>query len=291
MPNPDPPRYSFIVCTRNRAHILGDCLDSLLVQQKGGDYEVVVIDDGSTDPTPEVVAERALARPVVKTRCVSQAHGGLNRARNNGIESSRGEILIFLDDDEMAPKDFLAKVERSLTDDLDGVGGPTRDFGGTTLPTCPGCALGDVDVRGQGRRVTDRLLGGNMAVRRRAFEVVGPFDPDLSGRGDDGEWFRREAARRLRFVQDPELWVWHRRDHFTFRQLVSHAFTQGRSTPLFIKKTGVDYKPSALRVVRFLGHALRRRCSRGVVLAMRELGCLAEMARLRLGGSPMTGGS
>ena len=289
------PRISIIICTRNRAAILGDCVRSLIDQQIEApyaeiSYEIVVIDDGSTDSTPQTVAQIADTQEHPRVRHVPQAHGGLNAARNNGVHSAEGEILVFLDDDEIAPPDYLMKVLARLEDAaLDGAGGPCHDYGGDALPTCKNCSLTEVDVPGGGRRRVPRLLGGNMAVRASAFERVGPFDAEISGRGDDGEWFNRASGMGLQFEQDPELWVWHRRDHLKFGDLVRHAYVQGKSTPMFLERIGKRYQPSPMRVLRLFGHALRSRCVRGVVLGMRELGAGTTWLKGLLGMKTATG--
>ncbi len=281
---------SIIICTRNRAKILGECIESLIDQKMSTSYEIVVIDDGSTDSTPETVQGIAARQQHPQVRHVPQEHGGLNAARNNGVRSAEGEILIFLDDDEVAPPDYLSKVLGRLEDaELDGVGGPCHDYGGDALPTCKDCSLTEVDVPGGGQRRVPRLLGGNMALRANAFERVGPFEAAISGRGDDGEWFHRAHGMGLQFEQDPELWVWHRRDHLKFGDLVRHAYIQGKSTPMFLERTGKKYRPSALRILHLFGHAIRARCVRGVVLGMREFGSTATWLKGLVGLRTATG--
>jgi hypothetical protein len=180
--------------------------------------------------------------------------------------------VLFFDDDQIPPDDYLAKVVRSLHADYDGVGGPVRDMGDGPR-TCARCSsLGDV-TRGDERGENSRLLGGNMAIRKSAFEEVGLFDERLSGRGDETEWFSRST--HLRFFYDPDLWAWHRRDMFSLPALCRHAFRQGKATPVFESITGVGPSGRVQRAARYGAHALLHRCSHGLELSFRELGALA----------------
>jgi len=278
------PFITVIVITRNRAEVLSDCLSSILEQDYTKDrYEVVVVDDGSTDHTSLVVnsLQTKAALPVI--RYLPQPHRGTGAARNTGVKNARGEIVIFLDDDELVTSDHMTRVVRPLMDDhnLDGVGGPCRDYGGSKLHTCARCSLAAVDVPGMGKRFVPRLLSGNMALRTSVFKRIGLFDETIFGRGEDVEWFHRASG--MQFFFDPDLWVWHRRDNFNFITLCRYTFEQGLSIPLAMKKLGRSYRPKAIRVIGPLAHALRYRCVRGVVLAIRELGAISgylDLSRL-----------
>src|SRR5207247_7405668 len=126
------------------------------------------------------------------------------------------------------------------------------------------------------------LLGGNMAVRRAVLERVGPFDEDLSGRGDESEWFHRAAGHR--FLYDPDLCVWHRRDGMGLISLGGAALRDGLAIPVSTRKMGGRYRSRPGRIVRYAGHALLRGCGRGWVLACRQLGAEAGNLRERMAG-------
>jgi glycosyltransferase involved in cell wall biosynthesis len=263
------PRLSVAVCTWNHSRLLRDCLSSLLEQDARGDFELLIVDDGSTYETP-AVAEKAAATDV-PVRYLRQEHAGLNAARNLAVNEAAGDVIHFFDDDQLAPAGHLRRVIAWFDQraDLDGVGGPCRDFGGG-LRTCPDCSLAAVDVPGEGIRATERLLGGNMAISANVFREVGLFDDRLSGRGDETEWFGRAAGRT--FIQDPGLWIWHRRDHIGLWSLCRRSFRQGLSRPLAFEQQGKRYRFEVRSFLRYLGHATRRRCAKGIELAARELG-------------------
>lgn len=280
-----PLRLSVAVCTWNRCGLLAACLESLVRQEAPEPFEVLVVDDGSTDATAATAARFAAESPI-PVRHLHQRHAGVNVARNRALAAARGELIHFLDDDEMVPEGHIARILAWFDGDpdLDGVGGPCRDHGGG-LRTCPGCSLGSVDVPGSGVRDVPRLLGGNMTVRRRVFEQVGRFAPELSGRGDDNEWFHRATGRR--FVQDPALWVWHCRDHLGPLGLCRHSFRQGLSIPLSERQQGREFRPRPWMIPRLLAHAVGRRCAKGLWLAFREAGATVGWWR---GGAPGGGG-
>lgn len=103
------PTVSIIVPTYNRAGLLPRALDSILAQTCA-DWEIVLVDDGSTDETPETAARYA-RRVGERFVYLRQRNGGSSRARNTGIDASRGRFLAFLDsDDEFLPR----KLERQL---------------------------------------------------------------------------------------------------------------------------------------------------------------------------------
>lgn len=281
-------RLSVVICTWNRADLLAGCLASLRAQELAADeWEVLVVDDGSSDHTADVAADAGAAGgPPV--RHLLQDHRGQPAARNRGIAGAAGAVVLFLDDDEEAPPGFLATVLAVLDADpsLAGAGGPYRDKGGG-LATCERCSLAAASVPGgPGPRLAPRLLGGNMAVRREVFAAVGPFDEQLAGRGDDNEWFHRATTAGHRFLFDPALWVWHRRDQLNLLGLCRHSFRQGLSIPLSARQQGHSFRPHPGRIPRLLAHAVARRCAKGLWLAFREAGAtVGAMNRGARGGA------
>ncbi|MEL6320431.1 MAG: glycosyltransferase family A protein, partial [Cyanobacteria bacterium J06626_14] len=95
---------SAIICTHNRDHYLGDAIDSLLNQQFDGEFEVIVVDNASSDRTRDVVEAR---QPHPRLIYVYEAVTGLSVARNTGAQMARGHLLAYLDDDAIASKHWL----------------------------------------------------------------------------------------------------------------------------------------------------------------------------------------
>jgi hypothetical protein len=97
------PEITVVLCTYNRADRLAGAVGAILAQQ-GADHELVVVDDGSTDDTPTVLA--TLDHP--RLRVVRRPNGGLSKARNTGIAAARGRWIVFIDDDDRAEPGWLA---------------------------------------------------------------------------------------------------------------------------------------------------------------------------------------
>lgn len=252
-------------------------LDSLAAQTVAPNrFEIVVVDDGSRDDTASRATAFAASHPELTTKIVSQPNGGVNSARNAGIRAATGAAIAFLDDDERAPSDYLERVLEALRGhpEVAGVGGPARGFGGPR--TCPSCVLGDAVVAEVSGGRAPRLLGGNMVIRRAALDEVGLFDDEISGRGDETEWFFR-ARREFAYLE--ELSIWHERNE-TGRALCRVGFRQGQAVPLMYWKTGDKWRPSAKRLARYLGHGLTRRCVFGFIQASRDVGATVGWVRL-----------
>jgi len=106
-------RATIQLCTYNRAHLLGRVLDACFEQTyQSSDYEVVLVNDGSSDETPAVIAA-ARDRATCTFTVVDQPNAGLARARNAGIARARGERIIFIDDDVLPTPPFVAEHMRS----------------------------------------------------------------------------------------------------------------------------------------------------------------------------------
>ena len=116
--------FSVIVCTYNRAENLPSCLGKLALQEglPGIAWEVVVVDNNSTDGTKGTVEELARALPI-SVRYVFEREQGLNHARNRGVAESTGTYFSFVDDDIAVSPRWLASLYRALTEnDADAVG-------------------------------------------------------------------------------------------------------------------------------------------------------------------------
>jgi len=281
------PLVSIVVPTRNRSGWLGDCLTTLVSQDYPAErYEIVVVDDGSTDDTRKVVTEMTARTrsPSVRYLCHS---GGVNAARNRGIAASSGSIVGFIDDDELAPSQLLGVAVKLLTDNPSAVavGGEYRSRLEGKRPrfACTNCAENYKSIRAPRETrsaIVDDLPGGCVFLRRQAFEKYGLFAESLSGPGDDSEWFRRTREGDGTLLQSPELWIWHRmteRDFLPGSLVKKHVLGTANlvaARQLMGWESGVG--DEVMQALRFLGHGLRRRC---VVGSVRGLGQSALAVR------------
>jgi len=117
------PMVSVVIPTYNRKDLLKECLDSLFNQTYPKErYEIIVVNDGSTDGTEEVLKEYAKKAPCA-FKWLTQQNKGSYAARNLGIKNARGEIICFIDDDCIADRKWLEDLVRAFEEGVGGVGG------------------------------------------------------------------------------------------------------------------------------------------------------------------------
>ena len=121
------PIYSIIVPVYNAEKYLESCIDSVLSQSSDKTYEVILVDDGSTDHSPELCDR--YAKQSSNVRVIHQANQGVSAARNAGIAASRGEYILFLDSDDLWRADLLKEVSAVLTKTPDMVIFGYQEFG------------------------------------------------------------------------------------------------------------------------------------------------------------------
>jgi hypothetical protein len=173
------PTISLIIATRNRHQFLPACLDRVAALEAHFPWELIVVDNGSSDRTAEVVAA-FLARGRITGQLVSEPRPGLGRARNAGIAAARGEILAFTDDDCYPREDLLERlVEAFAEPELGVLGGRVLLHDPTDAPVS--ILVGERCVRlpRGGVVAPGFVLGANLAVRRAALRCIGGFDPML----------------------------------------------------------------------------------------------------------------
>ncbi len=193
------PFVSVIVPTYNRAHLLKQLLWSLAHQDYPKDrYEVIVVDDGSSDETSKVVNELRQQLPYA-LKYLQQIRRGPAAARNFGVQHSKGEILAFVDDDVTVAPDWLKNAVRQLAH-ADGVEGKTVPLGEQISPF-----IHKVHNLNGGQYLTC-----NIFYRRSVFEQVGGFDERFrrAHREDtDLAWRVMDAGAKIVFA--PDVVVFH----------------------------------------------------------------------------------
>jgi GT2 family glycosyltransferase len=199
------PRVSVVVCTHNGAATIADCLEGVTTLDYP-EYEVVVIDDGSTDDTAAIAARFADVA-IIRTE-----NRGLSAARNTGLAHASGELVAYLDDDARPDPQWLRYLARSFARTQHvGIGGPNiqppaHSLMARAVAAGPG---GPIHVL-----LTDTLAehipGCNMAFRREALRAVGGFDPRFRVAGDDVDLCWRLQARGWTLGYSPAAVVDHR---------------------------------------------------------------------------------
>jgi glycosyltransferase involved in cell wall biosynthesis len=200
-----PTGASVIVPVRNGGRILRDCLEALFQQEwVPEEYEVIVVDDGSTDATA-AIAQAAGAR------VISQPNRGRAAARNAGAFAARGEILLFTDADCVPARDWLRRMLEPFADPA--VQGAKGIY--TTQQTELIARFSQHEYEEKYRRMAaleriDFVDTYSAAYRRSLFVACGGFDPRIPAGGDDHELSYRLAAQGHKLVFQPSAVVRHR---------------------------------------------------------------------------------
>jgi glucosyl-dolichyl phosphate glucuronosyltransferase len=229
------PEFSIILCTRNRAELLADALEGLsAIDYPVDDVELVLVDNGSTDGTRELVEKRARDFPFA-LRYVHEPKPGLSVARNRGIAEARGRFLLFTDDDQLVDRTILREFSRVRTRygarvvqgaiDLTftepppaWLRGPLAGYFGKTPDGDEGPMQGD-------------LHDGNMLLFRDLFATEPGFREDL-GKGAVGYCEDTELSRRLRAMGEVV--------HYAPRARQWHVIGPDRMLPRFIRKASFE---------------------------------------------------
>jgi glucosyl-dolichyl phosphate glucuronosyltransferase len=235
-------RISVILCTHNRAHHLVAALESLSAQSVShGQFELIVVDNASTDGTREVVRAFAEGHPDMAIRLVLEARLGHNRARNSGIDASQGEIIAFMDDDGRASTDWLEKMLSAFaTHGAWGVGGRVLPLYESEPPDWFRDEY-ETDTWGEIPRFLRRgesFSGNNMAFRRHVFDQFGRFNENLGmtgprlSIGDETALYQRlweESRGAARFFYQPDMIMCHLvlPHRLTLRYRLKRAFAEG----------------------------------------------------------------
>lgn len=277
------PDLSIVIPTRNRAEYLAVALASLAPEHQDLDdlYEVLVVDDGSTDTTPEIAATAGagyIRLPEPR---------GLNAARNTGVRMSSAPLIAFLDDDVHALPGWASALVNGARrhPEADAFGGPIRAR--LEGPAPRACGREDPPITtldiGPHDAEVPMVWGANLAIRRAALERLGPFDEAIAGHGDEEDWLLALRAAGGRIVYLAAAGVDHRRAGADagLRRLARGAYHRGRAARISDQRRGTA--PTVAREVRVLAgcawHTVHYACPQGVIMGAHSAGRLAEALR------------
>lgn len=254
-------RYSIIIPVFNRPDEVDELLDSL-TRQSFKDFEVLVIEDGSTVPCEEVTRKY---RESIDVHYYTKSNSGPGQTRNYGAERSNGEYLLILDSDCVLPEGYLAAIESELAaSPADAFGGPDRahasftpvqkaiNYAMTSFFTTGG-------IRG-GKKKMDKFYprSFNMGVRADVYRALGGFSRMRFGEDIDFSIRIFKGGYRCRLF--PEAWVWHKR-RTDLKKFFKQVYNSGIARINLYKKY-----PESLKVVHLLPAAFTVGCAL-VVLA------------------------
>jgi len=231
-------KLSIIIASYNRAPSLGKFLQELSHQivREGVDWEVVIVDNNSTDGTKNAIATLVEENPQ-RYKYLLESRQGKSIALNTGLRAATGEVLVFTDDDCLPDPKWLATIAQEfMTDSSLGVlGGRVELFDKRDRP---------VTIRNFSERtlIESRdqlflfLIGANMSIRRTVLDAVGEFDPFL-GPGsrvgavmEDLDLLYRAFREKFKIVYSPDVLVYHNHGRTTDAQIqaLNHRYVVGR---------------------------------------------------------------
>jgi GT2 family glycosyltransferase len=203
----DWPKISVVVCSFNGEPTIRDTLEGLR-ELEYPDHEVIVVNDGSTDATPEIASRYPF-------RLISTVNRGLSAARNTGWQEAKGEIVAYIDDDAYPDAHWLHYLAYTfITTDYVGVGGPNiAPPGDGSIAECVANAPGGPVHVLLTDTEAEHIPGCNMAFRRDALAAIGGFDPRYRAAGDDVDvcWRLQERGWKIGFSAAAMDWH-HRRN-------------------------------------------------------------------------------
>lgn len=233
---------SVLVCTYNRAELLANLLQTLGEQSLApSEYEVIVVDNNSTDQT-RIVAERFCRRDPNMRYCFEPKQG-LSHARNRAWQEACGDYVGYIDDDAKAPQEWLAVAQEIIQKLAPGMfGGPYYPFYNSPKPHWWKDSYREREHAEKARPLTgyyEYLSGGNLFLRRTLLEKMGGFDTNFGMSGHKiATCEERELLLRIREARpneliyyDPRLYIKHlvEAKKMSFKWLVRHRFASGRS--------------------------------------------------------------
>jgi len=215
---------SVILCTYNRERYIYNVLQSIAAGGFG-DYEIVLVNNNSTDGTESECQRFAKDHPEVAMRYCVEKQQGLSYARNRGIVESQGEVLVYVDDDAVVNREYLQTYADFFNRNKEAVAA-----GGPITPRYDGCeepswmshytrqlVTGELNLGTREREFPKGAFpgGGNAAYRKSVFDEVGLFNVELGRKGnsligaEEKDLFDKMTSRGMKFYYLPNAILYH----------------------------------------------------------------------------------
>lgn len=238
------PFVSVVVCTYNRKNLLKFCLNSIYAQDyPKANFEVIIVDGGSTDGTAE------LCKEFPQIHFITESRFGLAYARNKGAELAQGSIVAYTDDDCIVDKYWLRNLIAGFqfSENVTGVGGPVYPLDPEIIPEKirVKSALGLFDD-GEKPKLTDGVITSNSAFKKEIFKTI-KFDKrlgitrrgNLILSGEDVDFCQKLLDSGYKLSYTPHAKVYHRipKGRIRVPYIVKHALHRGISkTRIYLNK-------------------------------------------------------
>jgi GT2 family glycosyltransferase len=223
------PKVSVVVCSCNGAQTIAETL-AALEKLEYPDYEILVIDDGSTDHTSAIASRH-------NVRLIRTQNNGLSAARNQGLKAATGEIIAYIDDDAYPDPHWLTYLAASfLRSNPAAVGGPNLAVpGDSAIADCVANAPGGPIHVLLSDEIAEHIPGCNMAFRREKLSAIGGFDSHFRVAGDDVDicWRLQERGWTVGFA--PSAVVWHHRRN-SIKDYLKQQFGYAKAEALLAEK-------------------------------------------------------
>lgn len=240
---------SIIVPVYNAERCIVQCISSLLSQDFRGKYETIVVDDGSTDGTIELLKQFGK-----KTRFVRQKHRGPAAARNNGAKNAKGKFLVFIDSDCMAERDWLKEMLKPFKDKrIAGVQGRYRTKQKGLMARFNQIEIEDRYNRMRRKKPIDHVGSYSAAYRKDVFLAFKGFDESFPvASGEDPELSYRISSKGHKLVFTETAIIYHSHPESLFKYLKTKFYRAYWRVRLYKKHTEKmvrdSYTPQVLKL-------------------------------------------
>lgn len=247
------PKVSIIVVTYGNRELTRLCLDAVFRTTLYANFEVIVVDNASTDGTPEMLEE--IARQNDRVRVIlNRTNLGFAAANNQGIRAATGDVLVLLNNDTVPARGWLMRMLRHLEDPKIGLVVAVTNFSGnesriavpyTTLDGMP--AFAEEYVRANAGKVFDIHVAAMYCVglRRDVYEIIGPLDEEFTvGMFEDDDYSHRARLAGLRVVCAEDVFV-HHFGQASFGKLPKEEYDAiwRRNQQHYERKWGITWSP------------------------------------------------
>jgi glycosyltransferase involved in cell wall biosynthesis len=194
-------KISLVIPAYNEEKYIGVCLKSVL-QNGAGLFEVIVINNASSDRTEEIV--KSFPSGTYPLRVVNELQKGLTKARQRGLSEMRGDIIAFIDADTMMPKGWIERIMKEFekNDKLVCLSGPYRYYDLSLFSSLVNWSYW-VFLAWPTYFITGYMaVGGNFVAKKSALETIGGFDETINFYGEDTDIAKRLSAEgKVKFMQ------------------------------------------------------------------------------------------